>query len=462
MFDPRPAATDDRVNGSDFMDSLLVSQPLPDGDEAYSFRVLVVAYYFPPMGLSGVQRVSKFVKYLPAYRWKPTVLTAKVGSYFAFDPSLLAELEAEPEIVIRRTDSADPTRLFGRTKELGLPSERIRRLTSWFSQLLFIPDNKIGWKNAAVEEGKRIIDAQHHDVIFASAPPYTSLLVGLELSRWSGIPLIADFRDDWVGNPRHRYPTPIHRRRHLRMEKDVVEHAMHVTTINRVIQGRLVERHLGASGYNRVSILPQGFDPADFRNGPLGIPHGKFRLLYSGVFYDAQQPDVFLCGLARWLERQPQVRPFVEARFVGMMPHHARRLIDRLRLSDVVSLQGYLSHAEAVAELQEATVLWMTVGKQRDQETISTGKLYEYFGTRKPILGLVPEGAARRALKEYQAAELVEPEDVDGVVAAMQRLYQQWQTHSLPAPEEELVRKFDRGTLAGDLARLLVSTVKAE
>ncbi len=31
-------------------------------------KVLIIAYYFPPMGLSGVQRTAKFVKYLPKYR----------------------------------------------------------------------------------------------------------------------------------------------------------------------------------------------------------------------------------------------------------------------------------------------------------------------------------------------------------------------------------------------------------
>lgn len=35
-------------------------------------EVLVIAYYFPPMGLSGVQRTLKFVKYLPEYKWKPS------------------------------------------------------------------------------------------------------------------------------------------------------------------------------------------------------------------------------------------------------------------------------------------------------------------------------------------------------------------------------------------------------
>ncbi|MBF8247681.1 MAG: glycosyl transferase family 1, partial [Bacteroidetes bacterium] len=37
-------------------------------------RVLIIAYYFPPMGLSGVQRTVKFAKFLPKFGWKPTVL----------------------------------------------------------------------------------------------------------------------------------------------------------------------------------------------------------------------------------------------------------------------------------------------------------------------------------------------------------------------------------------------------
>ena len=45
-------------------------------------RVLVVAYYFPPVGGSGVQRISKFVKYLPDFGWQPTVLAARPAGYF--------------------------------------------------------------------------------------------------------------------------------------------------------------------------------------------------------------------------------------------------------------------------------------------------------------------------------------------------------------------------------------------
>ncbi len=56
-------------------------------------KVLVIAYYFPPMGYSGVQRTAKFVKHMVDYGWEPTVLTITPKSYYAFDDTLLKELE---------------------------------------------------------------------------------------------------------------------------------------------------------------------------------------------------------------------------------------------------------------------------------------------------------------------------------------------------------------------------------
>ena len=56
-------------------------------------KVLIIAYYFPPMGLRGVQRTVKFAKYLPQFGWKPTVLTVNPTGYYALDESLLKEVE---------------------------------------------------------------------------------------------------------------------------------------------------------------------------------------------------------------------------------------------------------------------------------------------------------------------------------------------------------------------------------
>jgi len=92
-------------------------------------RVLVIAYYFPPMGLSGVQRVAKFVKYLPEHGWQPTVLTIEPAGYFAYDTTLLHEVK-QAGVAICRTASWDPTRFFRRHQTIPLPSELQRRRLS--------------------------------------------------------------------------------------------------------------------------------------------------------------------------------------------------------------------------------------------------------------------------------------------------------------------------------------------
>ncbi|SHK45282.1 glycosyltransferase family 4 protein [Rhodothermus profundi] len=422
-------------------------------------RVLIIAYYFPPMGLSGVQRVAKFARYLPHHGWHPLVLTVKPGGYFAYDQTLLAEVEAAG-VSIYRTASLDPTRLFRKRRPVPLPSESVRkrwhRLNSW----LFVPDNKIGWLPPAVWTGRHLLQQHAVDVIFASAPPATSLLVGALLHRWSGRPLVLDFRDDWLDNPRQLYPTRWHRRLHARLEQWTFRQAACILTINSYLQ-RALQQRIPAGG-PPVHVIPHGFDPADFENVP-AEPRSdqKLRLLYSGVFYDAQQPDAFLRALAQWLAQYPEARPYIEAVFVGLVPPHTPALIDQLGLQDIVTLRGYCSHQETIAALKAADVLWLTVGEQPGAAGITTSKLFEYLGTRKPILALIPDGVGREILLEYGAAYLAPPHEVSAIVQTVHRLYEDWRSGRLPVGRVSVVSRYDRQQLAGHLARLLEATLQS-
>ena len=60
-------------------------------------KVLMVSYFFPPCGGGGVQRSSKFVKYLPRFNWKPYVLTVRKRN-LEKDLSLLKDIPPEAEI----------------------------------------------------------------------------------------------------------------------------------------------------------------------------------------------------------------------------------------------------------------------------------------------------------------------------------------------------------------------------
>jgi spore coat polysaccharide biosynthesis predicted glycosyltransferase SpsG len=72
-------------------------------------KVLIIAYYFPPMGMGGVQRVAKFVKYLPRFGWLPVVLTVKDVEYLSHDSSLMEDIPKE--VQVNRSGSLDPLRI---------------------------------------------------------------------------------------------------------------------------------------------------------------------------------------------------------------------------------------------------------------------------------------------------------------------------------------------------------------
>ena len=417
-------------------------------------RVLVIAYYFPPMGLSGVQRTAKFVKYLPQAGWQPTVLTCEPGGYFAFDQSLWDEIR-DSGIEVIRTRGWDPTRFFQSKHVVALPAEKKRRRISTLSQFVFIPDNKIGWFRSARRAGLAAIQRLQHDLIFATAPPYTAHLIGRSLSKRTGTPLVLDFRDDWIGNPRHVYPTGLHRAANAKLEHAALGSAAKVVVINEVIRRNLLSRNEDAIAPEDISVLSQGFDPEDFQKpASTDLDESRFTILYSGVFYDVQTPAFFLLALADVLMRRAELRNRIEAVFVGMIPDSAAGIIERFNLSSVVRRTGYLPHSEVISHLQRSDVLWMTVGRCKGSETISTSKLFEYFGARKPVLGLVPMGAARQALEQYGASEIAEPDSVSEISAAIERLYDAWDEDRLPMPDASVVDQFDRRHLTQKLGML--------
>jgi glycosyltransferase involved in cell wall biosynthesis len=428
-------------------------------------KVLVVAYYFPPMGLSGVQRTLKFVKYLPLYNWQPTVLTITPGSYFARDASFLKEIEPL-QIRVVRTGSIDPTRFFRRgnspeARVVKIPREWIRKGLNVGSQFFFIPDNKIGWKRKACRAAAELLQREKFDLIFATAPPYTDFLIGHYLKKKFHVPLVLDYRDAWIDNPCHFYLTPLHRWLHRVLEKRVLRASDKVITINRRIKELLLKRYRFLQ-YQDIEIISQGFDPEDFDlNGVFPISRGqKMRFTYSGTFIDKRTPKYFLQALTRVFHEQPGLRNKIEACFVGHFREENHKLVRRLGLQDVVRVNGYVDHNECVRNLLVSDVLWMIIGKGAGEDMMSTGKLFEYLGARKPILGCVPDGVAKTTIEDSGAGIVVEPDDVEGIATAIKTLYRKYESGTLAGPAADYAEKFDRKQLTADLARTFELSVE--
>ncbi len=420
-------------------------------------KVLVIAYYFPPMGLSGVQRTLKFVKYLPKYDWEPTVLTVTPTAYYALDYGMLREMN-ENKIRTIRTNSIDPTRLFEAGKPVKMPHEKLRNFMSGVSQAVFIPDNKVGWKHEALKAARKLMREEKFDVILSTAPPYTCHLIGMALSNEFGIPLVVDYRDAWVDNPLHFYLTPYHKVLHQKLEKKVLRASSKIITINRRIKELMIRRYRFLD-YNDIAIIPQGYDPADFQvEDALKLPYSdRMRFTYSGTFYRNRTPKYFLRALSEVLKEHPGYRKKIEAVFIGTFRKENLALIESLELQDVVKIFGYLDHKSAMRYLLTSDVLWLTIGNGRGEDMVSTGKLFEYIGSRKPIFGLVPNGVARSTITESKAGRVVNPDDVQGIKKAIIEYYALWEKNQLPEIDPEFAHYYDRIKLTGELARELSS-----
>ncbi len=418
-------------------------------------KVLVIAYYFPPMGLSGVQRTLKFVKYLRNYDWEPTVLTVTPTAYYALDYSMLREL-TENNIRTIRTNSLDPTRLFESGKPVKMPHERLRNFLSGISQAIFIPDNKVGWKREAIRAGRKLLQEEDFNVIFSTAPPYTCHLIGTALSKEFNIPLVVDYRDAWVDNPLHFYITPLHRLMHQKIEKKVLKTSNRIITINRRIKELMIRRYRFLS-YNDIAIIPQGYDPEDFHLDKTSkLPYSdRMRFTYAGTFYRNRTPKYFLRALSEVMKERPDLKDKIESVFIGTFRKENLAMIESLGLSGVVKVFGYLDHKSTVRYLMSSDVLWMTIGNGKGEDQVSTGKLYEYLGSRKPIIGLVPDGIAKTTILESGAGKVLNPDDVPGIKNSILEYYDLWKKDLLPEIPFEFAQNFDRVRLTGELAREL-------
>ncbi|MCF6271340.1 MAG: glycosyltransferase [Melioribacteraceae bacterium] len=414
------------------------------------FKVLVITYYFPPMGLSGVQRVLKFTKYMSDYNWEPTVITAGKTGYYAHDKSLLKEAE-ESNIRVIRTDAFDPNSLLAKYGTISMPREFVRKILSKISKFIFIPDNKKSWANKAYTEAKKLLTDEKFDLIFVSIPPFSQFEVAAKLKKEFDLPLVVDYRDLWFGNHFGFYPTPYHKYKHKKLEYAALKAADKIITVNRRIKEKLLTTYQFLH-FEDFDIIPHGFDPKDFENvKPITFETKKLRILYSGIFYENITPKYLLKAFHELSQERPDITENIELHFVGHFRKENRKLVKKLNLFENVIEHGYLNHNEVLRYLVSVDLLWVMLGNGLNMNMVSAGKLFEYFGTRKPIVATVPEGASKTAAENYKASFITKPNDISEIKAMLVKVYELYHKNELPIPDEEFVIDHDRNYLTKKL-----------
>ncbi|MBU2494850.1 MAG: glycosyltransferase [Bacteroidetes bacterium] len=425
------------------------------------FKVLVIAYYFPPMGLSGVQRTLKFTKYMKDYNWEPTVITSGNTGYFAHDNSLMKEAE-EAGIKIIRTEAKDPNSMLSKFGTIKLPRESVRKLFNRISQTFFIPDNKISWSKKAAKIAEDILSKENFDAIFVTCPPFSSFVAIAELKKKFDVPIFVDYRDLWFDSYFSFYLTPFHRSIHKKLEYNSLKASDKIIVTNRQIKEKLLNNYQFLS-FDDILIIRHGYDAKDFENvQPIPQEHNKMILTYSGIFVEYCTPKYFLEAFKLLALERPDIASNIELNFIGLLGKDHLKMIKNLKLEEYIKHHGYMDHNEVIKKIVSSHVLWFMVGKKKNIEAILPGKVYEYVGSQKPIIACVPDGAAKTSMEEYKASFITKPYDVVEIKNTLIHVHDLYKTGKLPVPEMEYIEKHERKALTEVLTKQFQFFLKAE
>jgi len=412
-------------------------------------RLLFISYYFPPDGGAGTQRAAKFCKYLPEHGWKIYVITREGpgGRWAPPDPSLARDIPQDIEVMRVAGDSGG-----------------------------------LGWAEAAARAAASLCREQRIDIVLATMSPFSLGLPARRLESVSGVPVVFDLRDPWTldGWPAYRSWFEWHRdRRSMKLSLGGAAGVIANTTE----AGRCIAQVLSSHPPRHLTVIPNGFDGADFAGPapPVADP-SRFTLVATGtLFADVIYPKG---DIAEAVKRRIRYRPeriFPDGRtpyyllralrdlrssgaadkvrlvLVGTADDAVYRLVRESGVADMIELTGYLPHFEAVQWLRRADALFLPLHDVAPgaRARIVPGKTYEYLASGRPILACLPPGDARDLVAQSDLAFVALPRDASAIATALNRMLELWRSGSLPQGAAPWVAAFERRALASRLSTFL-------
>lgn len=419
-------------------------------------RVLIVTYYWPPSGGSGVQRWLKFAKYLPESGWEPVIFTPENPDFDLKDERL--SLEVSPDLEVIRFPIWEPYQLFAKLKKQGSHPGRLleqpkrgalEKLAIWLRANVLVPDPRVFWVRPSVKFLSELIKAGQFQAVITTGPPHSLHLIGLQLKQQFGLPWLADFRDPWSQwEFLDTLPMlPMVRRRHEQLERSVLQQADAVLTISPTFQ-----RDLERLAQRPIDLVTNGYDPADIPADftPQTKQTGRLHLVYSGIIDAIRNPLPLMEAMKTEFESAGED---VSWTFVGKVSEQVRAQVQADPwLCTHVHFVGYVAHDEVMGYYAKADALVLILTDTKNAQGNIPGKLFEYLATGLPVMALGdPAGDAAQILSRAGAAPVLGHGDELGIRKQLRQLYESTET-GLAASS---LAQYSRRALSQQVAALL-------
>lgn len=424
-------------------------------------RVLIISYYWPPTGGSGVQRWVKFAKYLPSEGWQPVIYTPLNPEAITVDESLLDEIPPQVEVIRRKI--FEPYNIYraltgkkGRTAQSGevnpINSQEksfTQKVAMWIRGNMFIPDPRCFWIGPSVRFLKEYLKEHPVDIIVSTGPPHSMHLIARKVARATGIPWVADFRDPWTKMFyfKHLALSPWAKRKHARLEKMVLDDASVVVAVS-----PLVQDEFKAMTTTEVDLITNGFDEDDFAAKPQRDEY--FSITHTGLFASDGNPDILWKVLAEKCRRDSKFKKLLRIRLAGKTDKQITESIVAAGLGENLEDLGYCNHNDAVCLQKSSSLLILPLRKEPEYRATLPGKLFEYLASERPILGIgQTDGAMARIISQTQAGFVFGWEDSASISRYIDLCWERFRNGTLKADTHD-IGSFSRRSLTHRMACL--------
>ncbi|MHB9002576.1 MAG: glycosyltransferase [Coriobacteriia bacterium] len=425
-------------------------------------RVLLIAYEFPPSAGGGVQRVTKFGRFLRDEGWDVHVVAAEPLPGRPRDEGLLGEVEGIP---VHRLPSCDITTAIARALSPGKAVLRAARrllagprraeetargeeggarprppLSTRLAKWVAMPDEAILWSRSVAPVAARLHAETPFDVVLASGPPYSALLVASRIGRRLRVPVVLDMRDAWSNAYHSDWPTRRKRDRFVALESEALSAAQAVVAVSDAIADEALN-----AGAHSVHTIPNGFDDSDMPQWTPD-PDGPLRLAYMGrLSPGVSDPTVLFSALHRARAMEPDLSGS-GIDIIGPDVPWAHELASRLDLSDAVCFTGFKPYREALAAVAAADYGIVLLEHGPASAGVFSGKFFDYLGIGIPVLVLGPESSGAAVVtREGRFGTIVAGDDVESVTHALIDLARRKRGGSrTDAPDPGVRSRYDR------------------
>lgn len=432
-------------------------------------KVLIITYYWPPAGGSGVQRWLKFAKYLPEYGWEPIIYTPENPEVNSTDNELCNEVS--PSLKVIRRKILEPYTIYkalsGKKGDNKIQANIIadnsgsimQKISLLIRGNLFIPDPRCWWIRPSVRFLKKYLKEHPVDAIVSTGPPHSMHIIAQKVSKATGIGWIADFRDPWtqIFYFKHLNLTGYALKKHLKLEKSVVQEADSV-----VVVSPQMERDFEALSGRKINLVTNGFDNADFEkeneSDTDALAKDKFCIVHTGLMPQNGNPDLLWEVLGEKAASCDKFRKDLSIVLMGQTDPMVTREIKTAKLSDNLTDLGYIPHAEAIKWQKRADILLLTLRKEPESAAIITGKFFEYLATGNPLLAIGPtNGDLGKILKKADAGIICDFSDKNAMIEAIDKLYAQYLATKgkKKTSLSDSVQQYSRKNLTGEFCKIL-------